>query len=253
MKKSERIALYQQRYSSDYGFEAVMVAARQRLVLEVIERLRPRVVLEAGCGIESLARRAAAAGLTVDQWLIVEPGERFAAVAKQTAPAGLRLEVIRGFLEDSIEAVRKRSLRPPDLVICAGLLNEVEEPAAVLRAARELVAGDGVVHVSVPNALSLHRRLARAMGIITDERQLTERNRMLAQYRVFDFAALVHVSTEAGFRVIEQGGYFLKPFTHAQMQTIGFLSEEILDGLWRLGRELPELASEIYVNLRPGQ
>jgi hypothetical protein len=31
----------------------------------------------------------------------------------------------------------------------------------------------------------------------------------------------------------------------------GLLTSGMLDGLWQLGREMPELASEIYVNLEP--
>ena len=139
----------------------------------------------------------------------------------------------------------------PDFIICSGLLNEVAEPLNVLKAARSLLGTSGTVHVNVPNAYSIHRRLARAMGIIRAENQLTERNVRFAQYRVFDSDSLTGLAQEAGFRIVEQGGYFMKPFTHAQMQSLGdLLSGEMLDGLWQLGRELPDLASEIYVNLQ---
>ena len=58
---------------------------------------------------------------------------------------------------------------------------------------------------------------------------------------------------QAGFEPIDQGSYFVKPFTHAQMsqlQGIGLMSERMLDGLWGLEKHLPGLGSEIYVNLR---
>jgi hypothetical protein len=56
----------------------------------------------------------------------------------------------------------------------------------------------------------------------------------------------------AGFSVRDSGGYFLKPFTHAQMESIAALmTPDILDGLWQLGRELPDLASEIFVDASP--
>lgn len=48
MEKRQRIAEYEKRYMADYGFEAVMVAARQRLILEVLGRIRPKIVLEIG-------------------------------------------------------------------------------------------------------------------------------------------------------------------------------------------------------------
>ena len=251
MSKHERIALYPDSYAGDYGFESVMVAARQRLVLDMLRKAAPRVVLEVGCGMDLLGARARDCGLAVEQWIIVEPAERFCAAARALSYDGARVEVIRGFFEDAVDAVRERCIRPPDFIVCSGLLNEVADPGRLLAAAKSLLAAPGIVHVNVPNALSLHRRLAKAMGLIAAESELTERNRRLAQYRVFDFDSLTGLAQEAGFSVVDRGGYFVKPFTHAQMESIaGVLSEQVLDGLWQLGRDMPELAAEIYVNLR---
>ena len=198
-----------------------------------------------------LGARVAKARLPVEQWMIVEPAERFYRAALSLTMGKTRVEVVRGFLEDSTEEIRARCVRAPDFIICSGLLNEIEHPEGILRSARSLLGARGLVHVNVANAYSLHRRLARAMGIIGTEKQLTARNRKLAQYRVFDMGSLVKLAGRSGFRVAEQGGYFLKPFTHAQMESLsGLLSRRMLDGLWQLGREAPEFASEIYVNLK---
>lgn len=54
----------------------------------------------------------------------------------------------------------------------------------------------------------------------------------------------------AGLRVLERGSYFVKPFTHAQMEAClenGILSEKLLDGLDRMTKYMPELGAEIYV------
>jgi hypothetical protein len=103
----------------------------------------------------------------------------------------------------------------------------------------------------VSNAYSLHRRLAAESGLIDDVHDLSERNRDLAQYRVFDLDSLRAVVTAAGFAPHEAGGICLKPFTNAQMaQVLPLLPTDVLRGLERLGRQLPELASEIYVNAR---
>lgn len=250
MEKRRRIEEYGKRYLADYGFEAVMVAARQRLILELLGRIQPKVVLEIGCGIDLLGTRVAKARLPVEQWLIVEPAQRFFNAARSLKMGATRVDVIRGFLEDSVDAIRARCTRAPDLIVCSGLLNEVKQPERILKSARRLLGASGTVHVNVPNAYSLHRRLAKAMGIVETEKQLTARNRQLAQYRVFDLEGLIDLAAGAGFQVVEKGGYFLKPFTHAQMESIaGVLSSKVLDGLWQLGREFPALASEIYVNL----
>jgi SAM-dependent methyltransferase len=251
--RQKRIQRYQQAYQEEYGFEAVLVAARQRLMLELIRHENPNVVVEIGCGTDLLSKRVEAEGLSLGRWIIVEPSETFAAIAEEAASLLTGLNVIRGFVEDRVQAVLSLCPSPPDLVICSGVLHEVPELPPVLRAVHRLLEAGGLLHVNVPNAYSLHRRLARAMGMIADERELSPRNVALSQFRVFDLAGLQSDLTAAGFRIEETGGYLIKPFTHKQMEVIrGILSPELLDGLWALGRELPEFASEIYANARVG-
>jgi hypothetical protein len=58
--------------------------------------------------------------------------------------------------------------------------------------------------------------------------------------------------TTHGFEVLAKGSFFIKPFTHAQMaslQETGFLSEKMLDGLYRLSDRFPANGSEIWMDL----
>jgi hypothetical protein len=86
------------------------------------------------------------------------------------------------------------------------------------------------------------------MGLVANEHDLTTRNLSLQQQRVFDLPELENAVCAAGFRPKERGGYFLKPFTHQQMSSLSFLTPAMLDGLWELGQDLPELASEVFVD-----
>ena len=71
----------------------------------------------------------------------------------------------------------------------------------------------------------------------------------LQQHRVYSLATLQRDLQAAGLRPVEDGGILMKPFTHAQMSTVvDALGSDILEGLAVLGRELPELSSEIFVN-----
>ena len=251
MDKHRRIQSYQHVYQENYGFESVLVAARQRLLLDLLAQNVPSVVVEVGCGTDLLYHRVAAEGLPIGQWIIVEPSEVFIEIARTAARQARGLLVVPGFIEDVVDQVKELCQAPPDLVICSGVLHEVPDVRKVLEGIHQILDGGGLLHANVPNSFSMHRRLARAMGLITDEKQLTERNRALAQFRVFDRQSLRQAIETSGFSIEDQGGYFLKPFTHAQMQAIRpILTTEILDGLWKLGREIPELASEIYVNAR---
>ena len=108
-----------------------------------------------------------------------------------------------------------------------------------------------LLHINVPNADSLHRMLAKAMGLISDTHNLSSRNIELLQQRVYDKQSLQHEVESLGFVVVEQGGYFVKPFTHGQMQSMTpILGTGVLDGLYKLGIEQPGIASEIYAEVR---
>ena len=246
-----RIAGYQDAYLADYGFEAVMVAARRRQVGAVIDRYRPAVVVEVGCGVSPAGAKPEIAALPFTRWVAVEPAAAFAAAARARAAGEPRLRVVEAFAEDAVDEVRCAAGGPADLVVCSSLLHELAEPGPVAAACAALAGPTGLVYFDVPNAWSLHRRLARAMGLIAREAQPSARNTALAQASVLDLESLARLAGAAGLDVVESGGYFLKPFTHDQMDAIGFIDGRILDGLFQPGAELPELAAEVFVVGRP--
>lgn len=242
-----RIRDYAAQYQSDYGFEYHMVRARQQLILHLLAELRPRSVLEIGCGDDQLIEAAREADFA--KWVIVEPSEAFASKAREVAVDEKRLSVVPGFFPDcAAELAAYTREGGYDLLICSSLLHEVADPVGMMDAARDLVNIGGWVHVNVPNAQSLHRRLARAMGLIGREEELSERNLKFGHHRVLDRAGLADLVQSVGLNPVQEGGYMLKPFTHQQMDLIPFLSNQLTEGLNILGSELPDLASEIYVN-----
>lgn len=243
------IERYTEDYLAHYGFEQVLVEYRRRVVLEQLSMVRPAVVLEIGCGSELLYQHYLRHAAPLERWVVIEPAPAFCASARRAALPGMT--VIEGFLEQSRPAVRAALPRPPDLVICSGVLQEVPSSGAMLRAIHATMDGRSRLHVNVANAASLHRRLALAMKLIPTLDAMSERNQLLQQHRVYDFPALVSDLEAAGFAVEERGGYLVKPFTHKQMEAIApALGDAVLDGLFELGRREPELACEIFVNAR---
>ena len=250
--RQSRIEKYTRDYVDDYGFESNLVAARQELILDLLEKERPGHVIEVGCGAELLYRRAVERKLPIELWVIVEPGHTFADLARQEATAAIPLQVIEGFFDDVALDSTRMGANKADIVLMSGLLHELQDPDGAILLANKVLSAAGMLHVSVPNAGSLHRRLARTMGLISAINELSERNRRLSQYRVYERATLREAIVSAGFSVEDEGGYFIKPFTNQQMASIeNVVSAEVLSGLMQLGRELPNLASEIYVNARP--
>ena len=156
-------------------------------------------------------------------------------------------------IEATLEAAAPALGEDFDLVVVSALLHEVIDCAALLDAVRSVCSPETIVHLNVPNARSFHRLLAVEMGLIETPTELSAAQIALQQHRTFTQGSLAALAEAHGFRVIDQGGYFVKPFTHAQMQALqadGFLTPQMLEGLWGMARRMPDLGSEIFVNLR---
>ena len=160
------------------------------------------------------------------------------------------MTVIDGFLED---IAGENILPTADMCICSGLLQEIEQPLQIIDSMKGLTAENGLIHISVANAYSFHRQLAFEMGLIDSVTQFSDRNKALQQFRVYDLNSLRELLVAAELEILDEGGYFIKPFTHKQMTDVAeVIGEDVLNGLWKLGRKYPELASEIYINARVG-
>lgn len=243
------IAAYEDAYSSDYDFELVQVQYRREAALRSLHACKPGYVIEIGCGLEPLLPfYLADGGAGIDRWLVVEPAERFVQAASAIAARHGGMVVLQGFFEDVAERVIK-DYGQADMVICSGLLHEVPDPLHLLTAIRSTMRADAWLHVNVPNAASLHRRVARAMGLIADLRAMSARNVLLQQHRVYDLESLRADLKAAGLQSVRHGGILLKPFAHAQMQAIlPVIGDDVLRGLGKIGEDFPELASEIFVD-----
>lgn len=233
-------------------FEPIQIEYRRRLVLQQVQTLNPARLLEVGCG-----ERPLFVDLPHTACTVVEPTAAFAENARRLAversadaPAA---KVVQAFLEDFAEPGGDAGF---DMIVASCVLHEVPEPERYLRALRKLCGKNTVVHLNVPNARSLHRMLAVAMGLIDDPTMPSDTQRTMQQHStVYDAALLGRTLAEAGFQVSQSGTLLVKPFTHRQMQQLvdqGFMTAQMLDGLDRLVRWLPDLGSELWVLAHAG-
>lgn len=238
------------KYQADYAehaFESVQAGFRRRKTMECLRHHRPRRVLEVGCGLSPLCTEYT----DFDSMHIVEPSGDFFAAAQQCIGDDARVHLHRGTIEECAPQLQAGF----DFIVVSGLLHEVDEPGSILDCVRRLCLPETVVHVTVPNARSLHRLLALEMGLISQLHELSDAQRRLQQHRTFDLERLTALLEGCGFDVIESGSLFVKPFTHAQMASLsesGFLSAEMLEGLFGLAKHIPEFGSEIFVNAKTG-
>lgn len=123
-----------------------------------------------------------------------------------------------------------------DTVLSSLVLEHVEDPAEVLAKAAKWLKPDGHLVVIVPNAFSLHRRLAVTMGLARAADELGESDVRLGHRRVFTIASIETAIAKAGLQVVRKAGWFTKLLPQGMMT--GF-SDALLEGLMKLGDELP--------------
>jgi 2-polyprenyl-3-methyl-5-hydroxy-6-metoxy-1,4-benzoquinol methylase len=103
-----------------------------------------------------------------------------------------------------------------DCIVATNILEHVEDPVLVLKLAYNWLLPGGIVLVTVPNAESLHRRLAVELGIQETIYDLSPRDHVVGHLRVYDVNSLVQDCQSAGFRVIEKRGFVLKVLSNSQ-------------------------------------
>jgi SAM-dependent methyltransferase len=244
-----RLGEYAKRYAAQYeneSFETVLVAVRRRHVLHWLGHFGARRILEVGCGLEPLFAHCN----DFDLWRVVEPVAAFADRARELAGDDRRIEVAEGFLEELTDPLADETF---DLIVVSGLMHEIDDPARLLAAVRSLCAETTVAHFNVPNMLSFHRLLALEMGLIDDVSAPSAMDTEFGRPRRFDLGRLVGLLEEAGFMVLESGTYFVKPFTHEQMDAIrrtGAFPDTLIEGLDRMTKYMPEHGCELYANAR---
>jgi len=240
---------YVENYVAQYGsgdFETVLVAARRRAVLASLRQYRHDHVLEVGCGLEPLFEHLT----DFASFTVVEPSQHFVERAETLRGQDDRVVVIRGTMEERADILGKRAY---DAIVVSSLLHEVLDPQGLLAAVHRLCGAETVVHLNVPNAGSFHRLLAYESGLLEDVFLPSATDTRFGRHTRFDRAALAAAVTAAGFDIVGTGSYFVKPFTHGQMDQLlraGIVPREVLAGLERMAEHMPHLAAEIYVELR---
>lgn len=241
---SRDISAYEMAYA-DSSFEVVQAHYRKRLLLDLLHELKPKRVLEIGCGLQTLAIDCP----DVEYFCIVEPGDQFIKKAKEDTKNLPQVHVVQGLIEEVSEQISDDY----DLILLSGLLHEVSDAQKLMQTCFDLCIDNTILHINVPNADSLHRLLGLEMGLIASTDEQSNLQKTLQQPRIFDLISLSQLAVNSGFKVETQGSYFIKLFTHAQMhqlQKSGFLTNKMLDGFWNLTKHLPNAGSEIYINLK---
>jgi hypothetical protein len=99
-------------------------------------------------------------------------------------------------------------------VIASFVLEHVENPLGLLRKMQNW--GNRLIVVG-GNAGSIHRRLAVQMGIQDRLDSLSARDEAVGHYRVYDIPTLRGQIEEAGWKIRDEKGFFIKPLPNSMM------------------------------------
>lgn len=130
-----------------------------------------------------------------------------------------------------------------DCIVATNILEHVDDPIEILGLMYQWLSPAGVAIVTVPNAESLHRRLAVEMKIQKSIYTLSERDHIVGHQRVYDMSSLVDQVQRAGFKIRERRGFVLKVLANAQQNS---MNEEIIKAFHTVS---PLLEPEILANI----
>jgi SAM-dependent methyltransferase len=123
-----------------------------------------------------------------------------------------------------------------DLIIASHVFEHVADPKALVSSLQALLSSKGILLVIVPNADSLHRLLAVEIGVQKDKHDLSPRDHLVGHRRVYDLPWLKSEFDNSDLIVIQERGFFVKPFSNAQLMEFPL---DLIEGLIRLGDQIP--------------
>lgn len=232
--EERRLAMVAATYDPRATFDYKLVKYGARIILE---HATGPSVLEMGCGTgvmtEELVRR-------FPDLVVVDGSREYLEHTKRLVgeKASFHLALFEEFAPD----------RSFNEIIMANILEHVADPVGLLASAKTWLAPGGAIHIIVPNAGSLHRRVGVAMGLLTRPDELNDRDLGLGHRRVYTLESLSSDIYAAGLAGAELTGFFLKPLPNDQMQA---WPQGVLDAFLEVGKQLPAYCAHIYARCVP--
>jgi ubiquinone/menaquinone biosynthesis C-methylase UbiE len=131
-------------------------------------------------------------------------------------------------------------------VVATSVLHEVQDPQRLLNVVATALVPGGLVHITLQNPLSIHRQVAREMGLIDSVYELSDRGRSLGTRGMWDLDELTALATRAGLRRVLHTGLVLKPLPNALMAG---LPEDVIEGFVRAAGRFGDVAAMNYLLL----
>jgi 2-polyprenyl-3-methyl-5-hydroxy-6-metoxy-1,4-benzoquinol methylase len=222
-----------------YKFDTLL----RRYIMRALDPfLPPGRALEMGCYTGDMTELIAAryADLTV----IEASGEL---VAAASARLGRRATFVHGTFETVGLSDRF------DAIFLVHTLEHLDDPVGVLRRVNDWLTDGGRLLVVVPNANAASRQIAVQMGLIRVNDAVTDDEAAHGHRKTYRLDTLQREVLDAGLQIVQSGGVFFKPLANYQFDKLiggDVISDDYLEGCYRLGMHYPDLCASIWVACR---
>ena len=158
-----------------------------------------------------------------------------------------------------IEGTFESALLPRryDNIVLTHVLEHVDDPVAILRRVNtEWLEEGGRLFLVVPNANAPSRQIAVYMGLIAHNAAVTTGEAEHGHQRTYSFDTLERDVDAAGLNVVHRAGIFFKALANFQWDRLlktDIISEEYLEGCYKLGQRYPDLCASIFLLCEPGE
>lgn len=144
-----------------------------------------------------------------------------------------------------------------DNIILTHVLEHLDDPIWVLRRInKEWLSDGGRLFLTCPNANAPSRQIAVKMGLISHNAAVTQAESEHGHRCTYTLDTLERDVRTVGLKAIHRSGIFFKALANYQWDRLletDIISNEYLDGCFKLGQQYPDLCSNIFLVCEPGE
>jgi len=143
-----------------------------------------------------------------------------------------------------------------DNIVLTHVLEHIDDPISILKRINdEWLAKDGRLFLVCPNANAPSRQIAVKMGLISHKTAVTAAEAEHGHRCTYTFDTLERDVVSSGLEVVHRSGIFFKALANFQWDQLlktNIISENYLEGCYKLGHEYPQLCSSIFLLCKKG-
>ena len=137
-----------------------------------------------------------------------------------------------------------------DYIFLMHTLEHLDKPVEVLKKTKQWLNKNGKLFLICPNANAPSRQIAVKMRLITHNAAVTPGEKEHGHRNTYSLDTLEREAFQAGLNTVHRTGIFFKALANYQWDKIlqtDIVSQEYLDGCFRLGHLYPDLCASIML------